>query len=71
MTDIAFWDRIAPKYAADPIADPAAHEATLERTRRLLGPGHRVVEIGCGTGSTALALAPGSGPTSARTCPRG
>ena len=26
-----FWDRIAPKYATDPIADLAGYEATLQR----------------------------------------
>ena len=59
MSDAAFWDRIAPKYAADPIADPAAYEETLGRMRRLLGLDDRVLELGCGTGSTALELAPG------------
>ena len=58
VRDTAFWDRIAPKYATDPIADPAAYEETLDRMRHHLRPEHRVVEIGCGTGSTALALAP-------------
>lgn len=53
-----FWDRIAPKYAADPIADMAGYEATLRRVQALLSPQHDVLEIGCGTGSTALRLAP-------------
>ena len=53
-----FWDRIAPKYAADPIADLAGYEATLRRVQGLLSPQHDVLEIGCGTGSTALRLAP-------------
>ena len=57
-TKARFWDRIAPKYAADPIADLAGYEATLRRVQGLLSPQHDVLEIGCGTGSTALRLAP-------------
>ncbi|KNZ31510.1 MAG: ubiquinone biosynthesis protein UbiE [Methylibium sp. NZG] len=53
-----FWDRIAPKYAADPIADMAGYEATLRRVQGLLSADQDVLEIGCGTGSTALRLAP-------------
>lgn len=53
-----FWDRIARKYAADPVADIAGYEATLLRVLALLHPGQDVLEIGCGTGSTALRLAP-------------
>lgn len=53
-----FWDRIAHRYAADAIADMAGYEATLQRTQGLLRSSHDVLEIGCGTGSTALRLAP-------------
>ncbi|MCW5627629.1 MAG: class I SAM-dependent methyltransferase [Rhodoferax sp.] len=53
-----FWDRIARKYAADPIADLAGYEATLRRVQTLLSGSQDVLEIGCGTGSTALRLAP-------------
>jgi ubiquinone/menaquinone biosynthesis C-methylase UbiE len=53
-----FWDRIARKYAADPIADLLGYEATLQRVQGLLSPDHDVLEIGCGTGSSALRLAP-------------
>jgi len=53
-----FWDRIARKYAADKIADPAGYERTLARTLALLGPADSVLEIGCGTGTTALRIAP-------------
>ncbi|MDF1727276.1 MAG: class I SAM-dependent methyltransferase [Sulfitobacter sp.] len=57
MKDAAtFWDRAAAKYAASPISNPEAYEATLARTRSYLKPDMRVLEIGSGTGSTALEL---------------
>ncbi|WIY27172.1 class I SAM-dependent methyltransferase [Parasedimentitalea psychrophila] len=52
-----FWDGIAEKYAKRPISDMAAYEYTLGRTRSYLGPEDQVLELGCGTGSTALSLA--------------
>lgn len=55
--DAGFWDRIARKYATDRIADEAGYERTLARMRDLLRADHRVLELGCGTGSTALRLA--------------
>ncbi len=59
MKDAAtFWDKIAPKYAQDPIKDMAAYEYTLERTKSYLGSDDRVLELGCGTGSTSLLIAP-------------
>lgn len=57
----AFWDRVADRYAADPIKDPTAYNYTLDRTRAFLGAQDRVLELGCGTASTALLLAPGVG----------
>jgi ubiquinone/menaquinone biosynthesis C-methylase UbiE len=39
----------------------AGYEATIARTRALLAPTHRVLELGCGTGTTALRLAPSTG----------
>jgi ubiquinone/menaquinone biosynthesis C-methylase UbiE len=53
-----FWDRIAVKYAADPIADMAGYETTLRRVQGLLSADQDVLEIGCGTGTSALRLAP-------------
>lgn len=59
MADKArFWNRIARKYANDPIADLAGYERTLQRVQALLSKEHEVLEIGCGTGTTALRLAP-------------
>lgn len=56
--DVRFWNRVARKYAAGPIADVAGYERTLVRTRDYLSEGHAVLEIGCGTATTALKLAP-------------
>lgn len=53
-----FWDRIAERYAAKPVADVAAYEKKLAIIREHLTPESRVFEFGCGTGSTAIALAP-------------
>jgi predicted TPR repeat methyltransferase len=57
MSDAAFWDKAAEKYAKDAISDMSAYEATRDRIGEILEPHHRVLELGCGTGSTALELA--------------
>jgi len=53
-----FWDRIAERYSNKPVPDEAVYQEKLASTRRYLTPESRVVEIGCGTGSTAIAHAP-------------
>ena len=56
-SDARFWDRTSRKYARSAIADQAGYERSLDRTRALLRPSDRVLELGCGTGTTALRLA--------------
>lgn len=53
-----FWNKIAEKYARTPVSDVAAYEHTLRRAERHLSTSGNVLEIGCGTGTTALTLAP-------------
>lgn len=53
-----FWDRISKRYAKRPVADEAAYQKKLEITRQYLQPDMQVLEIGCGTGSTAITHAP-------------
>lgn len=61
MTETEFWDGIAEKYAAQPVEDVAAFQRKQAITREHLRPSSRVLEIGCGTGSLALAIAPYAG----------
>lgn len=58
QSDARFWDKTARKYAASTVSDPDGYERTLERTRAFLTPDAEVLEVGCGTGTTALKLAP-------------
>ena len=53
-----FWDRIAAKYAERPVADEAAYEHKLEVSQSYLAPDMEALELGCGTGSTAIRHAP-------------
>lgn len=53
----AFWDKISEKYAKTPISNEEAYQLTLNKTRGYLKQDDLVLEVGCGTGSTALLLA--------------
>lgn len=55
---LKFWDKIADRYSKQPVADEAAYQKKLEVTREYFRPDMKVLEIGCGTGSTAIAHAP-------------
>lgn len=56
-----FWDKAADKYSRAPIADPDGYEATIQAVLKHLNSNASVLEIGCGTGTTALRLAVYSG----------
>ena len=53
----AFWNRFADRYAARQMRDVAAYEAMLADAASRLRPGDHVLEIGSGTGGTAIRLA--------------
>ena len=54
---IKFWDRLAPRYAKSPVKNMDSYHYTLNRTRSYLGENDVVLELGSGTGTTALDLA--------------
>lgn len=58
VTSAEFWDRVAPGYSQRPISDTESYARKLSATQALMRPDMRVLEFGCGTGSTALEHAP-------------
>lgn len=58
LTGAHIWNRMADRYANKPVADQAAYERKLAATSRLLQGQDQVLEIGCGTGTTAIFHAP-------------
>ncbi|MEQ8264182.1 methyltransferase domain-containing protein [Pseudohaliea sp.] len=54
VTSSDFWDRVAPDYSKQPIADIETYARKLAATQALMQPSMAVLEFGCGTGSTAL-----------------
>lgn len=57
MNSKSFWDKAAEKYATRPVSNEAAYAATLDIARGYFDPDASLLELGCGTGSTALRLA--------------
>lgn len=53
-----FWSLISRKYISAPIANEEVYQDKLTRTRNVLRPEWTMLEIGCGSGNTALAHAP-------------
>lgn len=58
MVESRFWDRMAAKYARQPIADEEAYRTKLKVTQGYFRPDMDVLEFGCGTGGTAILHAP-------------
>jgi cyclopropane fatty-acyl-phospholipid synthase-like methyltransferase len=54
-----FWNRFAERYAARTLKNVPAYEAMLADVASRLKDTDTVLEIGCGTGGTAIRLAPG------------
>lgn len=46
-----FWNLIASKYAASPIAERQAYEAKIQKLKTFLSQDQVVLDIGCGTGT--------------------
>ena len=46
-----FWNLIAKKYAASPIADREAYEQKIQKIKTYLSPEYSVLDIGCATGT--------------------
>ena len=55
MTSTRFWDQTADKYSKQPIKDEKNYARKLTDTQRLMQQDMKVLEFGCGTGSTAIA----------------
>ncbi|MEM6606021.1 MAG: class I SAM-dependent methyltransferase [Pseudomonadota bacterium] len=49
-----FWNLIAEHYAAKGVANEAAYQQKLSLTQQYLSAQDEILEIGCGTGSTAI-----------------
>jgi ubiquinone/menaquinone biosynthesis C-methylase UbiE len=53
-----FWDKTAERYAKSPVSDEATYQKKLAETQRFFTPNMRILEFGCGTGTTAVHHAP-------------
>ncbi len=53
-----FWNKMARGYAKRPVGNPDAYQVKLDKTAEYLKPTDRLLEFGCGTGTTALIHAP-------------
>ena len=58
MSRSKFWDKIAQRYAKDKIKDLESYERKLQTTQEHFTKEMNVLEVGCGTGMTAVIHAP-------------
>ncbi|PCI87180.1 MAG: SAM-dependent methyltransferase [Hyphomicrobiales bacterium] len=54
----SFWNFLADKYARDPVVDEASYQHKLAKSRDYFTNEFEILEIGSGTGSTAISHAP-------------
>ena len=54
MREKRFWNFIAKKYSKDKIVNMKGYEHTLKETKKYLSKEKKVLELGCGTASTAV-----------------
>ena len=53
-----FWDKMAESYAKNPVSDETTYQQKLAETQSFFRPDMRILEFGCGTGTTAVHHAP-------------
>ena len=53
-----FWDKHAERYARSPVSDEVTYQRKLAETQSFFTPEMRILEFGCGTGTTAVHHAP-------------
>jgi len=58
QSSVTFWNKIAPRYAKGAVPNEQVYKQKLKITQCYLKPDMRVLEFGCGTGTTALHHAP-------------
>ncbi|MGI9305278.1 MAG: class I SAM-dependent methyltransferase [Gammaproteobacteria bacterium] len=51
---LGFWNMMAARYARKPIEDEESYQRKVQITQTYLRPDMKLLEFGCGTGSTAL-----------------
>lgn len=54
LTSRAFWNKTAKKYIKRPIKDQETYRKKLEITSKYLRPTDVILEVGCGSGATAI-----------------